>query len=131
MKYISFFVTIAALDLEAIVRFYTQLVDHPPQIHSPGSYAEFEISGLRLGIFQLKPDRSGEFAAPSSGALSLCLQVNDLDAAIARLTQLGYPPPGDILSTSHGREIYAYDPLGDRLILYEPQSKETRQATDS
>ena len=52
--------------------------------------------------------------------LSLCLDVDDLDAAIAHLINLGYPPPGEIIVASHGREIYAYDPNGNRLILHQP-----------
>jgi hypothetical protein len=51
--------------------------------------------------------------------MSLCVEVADLDAAIARLVAIGYPPPGDMLTASHGREIYAYDPDGNRLILHE------------
>jgi hypothetical protein len=51
--------------------------------------------------------------------MSLCLEVANLDQAIARLTHLGYPPPGPILTASHGREIYAYDHDGNRLILHQ------------
>ena len=43
----------------------------------------------------------------------------NLEAAIAHLDVLGYLPPGEIMTASHGREIYAYDPIGNRLILYE------------
>jgi hypothetical protein len=39
--------------------------------------------------------------------------------AIATLTHLGYPPPGEIIEASHGREIYAYDPAKNRLILHQ------------
>jgi hypothetical protein len=30
-----------------------------------------------------------------------------------------YAPPGEITTASHGREIYAYDPNSNRLILHE------------
>ncbi|MGL4502923.1 MAG: glyoxalase, partial [Planktothrix sp.] len=26
---------------------------------------------------------------------------------------------GEIITAAHGREIYAYDPMGNRLILYQ------------
>jgi len=58
---------------------------------------------------------------PSLG-MSLCLEVESLDAAIAHLSQLGCPPPGNILTASHGREIYAYDPDGNWLILHQSYS---------
>ncbi len=51
--------------------------------------------------------------------MSLCLKVPDLEVAIAHLTRLGYPPPGEILTASHGREIYAYDPDGNWLVLHQ------------
>jgi hypothetical protein len=49
----------------------------------------------------------------------MCLEVNNLEDVIAHLTDLGYPPPGEIAIASHGREIYAYDPDGNRLILHQ------------
>jgi len=51
--------------------------------------------------------------------MSLCLEVADLEGAIAHLTQLGYPPSGAIITASHGREVYAYDPDGNWLILHQ------------
>jgi hypothetical protein len=59
-----------------------------------------------------------EFESAQSG-MSLCLEVEDLENAIAHLTALGYPPPGQIIIATHGREIYAYDPAGNRLILHQ------------
>jgi predicted enzyme related to lactoylglutathione lyase len=81
-------------------------------------YAEFELPGLRLGIFQPKADHRKEFSG-QAGSMSLCLEVKQLEAAVERLTELGCPPPGTIITAAHGREIYAYDPAGNRLILHE------------
>ena len=47
----------------------------------------------------------------------------NLEQAIACLTNLGYTPPGEIIEASHGREIYAYDPAGNRLILHQGKKK--------
>ena len=52
---------------------------------------------------------------------AVCLEVADLERAIACLSELGYSPPGEIITASHGREIYAYDPTGNRLILHQSQ----------
>jgi predicted enzyme related to lactoylglutathione lyase len=115
------FLTIATQQLSVLMAFYQGLLQCPPQQYQPEIYAEFELHGVRLGIFQTRPEAWSEFDAPTSGALSLCLAVDDLDGAIAHLTQLGYPPPGPVRRASHGREIYSYDPDGNRLILYEAQ----------
>jgi len=111
------FVTLAAEDMEKILAFYVQLLGRQPDAIVRQVYAEFQLPGLRLGIF--KPKNAGEFESKSSGSMSLCLEVDDLERAIAHLRTLGYPPPGEIYTASHGREIYAYDPQGNRLILHQ------------
>lgn len=111
------FITVATVNLEKLVSFYTNLLDKQPRSYIPNVYAEFQLPGLRLGIFKPKLTHSEEFV--SGSGMSLCLEVSDLEGAIAHITALGFPPPGDILSASHGREIYAYDPDGNRLILHQ------------
>mgnify|MGYP001797335284 CR=1 FL=1 len=110
------FVTLASERFALLVSFYRALLDQLPQPYAPQRYAEFALPGLKLAIF--KPKHASEFDA-QAGAMSLCLEVANLKGAIATLTQLGYPPPGDIIQASHGQEIYAYDPAGNRLILHQ------------
>ncbi len=113
-------VTLAASDWSAAVAFYEGLFARAPERLIPGVYAEFCLTGgLRLGIFCPQASNRAEFATSAGSGLSLCLEVADLEAAIARLQALGYPPPGEIATASHGREIYAYDPAGNRLILHQ------------
>jgi predicted enzyme related to lactoylglutathione lyase len=113
------FVTIASINFEAVVEFYTQFLELTPQPHLPHVYAEFTIAGLRLGIFCPKPSNYDEFKQPRQSGMSVCLEVNSLEDSIDKLTQLGYAPIGQITTASHGREIYAYDPDGNRLILHQ------------
>lgn len=113
------FVALAELAGEDnLVSFYRGLFEQDPAVWRPGIYAEFALPGLRLGIFQPQAADQAEFEG-QAGSISLCLEVSPLEAAIERLSHLGYPPPGSIMTTSHGREIYAYDPAGNRLILHE------------
>jgi len=113
----SAWVTLAAGEFARSIGFYSRLLDREPVSQIPNRYAEFQITGLRLGIYQ--PQQNQSLLSTSFPAISFCLEVEDLEAAIDHLTQLGYPPPGEILTPSHGREIYAYDPDGNRLILYQ------------
>jgi predicted enzyme related to lactoylglutathione lyase len=115
-------VTIASVNFDVVVDFYTQFLGTPPQSYLPSVYAEFPIPGLRLGIFCPKSTNRDEFGQPSHSGMSLCLDVNNLEDSIAKLTHLGYPPSGNITTASHGREIYAYDPDGNRLILHQSAS---------
>lgn len=120
-QYTAALVTLASVDTAKLVLFYTQLLAQEPAAHIPNVYAEFQLPGLRLGIFRPKQMHRAEFESAKSG-MSLCLEVNDLKGAIAHLNALGYPPPGEILTSSHGIEIYAYDPDGNRLILHQSVS---------
>lgn len=112
-------VTIASTELEILTDFYTKLLSIKPNPYIPNVYAEFQLPNLRLGIFQPKPDQISEFKNSARSMISLCLEVSDLESAIANFTELGYPPPGQIIIASHGREIYTYDPAGNRLILHQ------------
>lgn len=115
----SAYVVLASSSFAALVAFYRDFLGQEPHPHWPQRYAEFTWGGLRLGIFAPQASHAAEFQASSAGSMSLCLEVAHLERAITHLTRLGYPPPGPVLTASHGREIYAYDPDGNRLILHQ------------
>lgn len=120
-NYKDIFVAISTKNIETLVNFYTQLFKQPPTVYQYPVYAEFEFTKLRIAIFQ--PKRQQQEFDNLGSSMSLCIEVEDLVEAIATLQNLGYPPPGKIIKASHGQEIYAYDPEGNRLILH--QSKMT------
>jgi hypothetical protein len=111
--------TLATANFAPIVQFYAQLLEQNPDRLIPNVYAEFHLPDLKLGIFCPQQAPNLPSVSVKLPQLSLCLEVTDLEAAIAHLTQLGYPPPGEVLTASHGREIYAYDPDGNCLILHQ------------
>ena len=120
-QYTNAFVTIASVNCDNVVNFYTKLLEQKPVILIPNVYAEFNLVSMHLVIFKPKNTNESEFEAMSNAKskISLCLEVSNLEDAIAHLTALGYSPPGEISIASHGREIYAYDPDGNRLILHQ------------
>jgi len=126
--YTTAFVTLATPALAVLVRFYQAFLQQEPEVYVPGVYAEFGLGSLRLAIFQPKAQNQPEFAQPAGAALSLCLEVPQLEGAIAHfqavyadIPELQPPTPrlSAIFSASHGREVYAYDPDGNRLILHQ------------
>jgi hypothetical protein len=112
-------VTIASVNIKILVNYYEQLIREKPIKYIPNAYAEFQLPNLKLGIFQPKPIHDAEFINATQSKISLCLEVNNLENALAHLTSLGYPPSASIITASHGREIYIYDPDGNRIILHE------------
>jgi predicted enzyme related to lactoylglutathione lyase len=117
------FLTIASTstssDFDRLVNFYQGLCAQEPKPFLPNAYAEFNLPGLRLGIFKPKEAHSSEFIESAHSSMSICLEVDSLEKAMEHLKALGYPPLGEITMASHGREIYAYDPAGNRLILHQ------------
>lgn len=116
-------ITLATDNLERLVSFYTELLQQKPKSYLRSVYAEFQIASLRVGIFQPKLQKQAEFASSHNCSMSLCLEVEDLESAIAHLANIGYPPPGEIITASHGKEIYTYDPDGNRLILHQAKMR--------
>ncbi len=119
LQYSTAFLALGTTNFELVVSFYSQLLSQKPDSYQPKRYAEFNLLGLRLGIFQPQDSHETEFNNSARSGLSLCLEVENLEQAIALLTDIGYPPDGKINVASHGQEIYAYDPDGNRLILHQ------------
>jgi hypothetical protein len=116
------FVALADREGDPLLTFYTALFEQKPAVHIPHVYAEFHLPGLRLGIFQPKPDQRNQFIRASTeqaGSMSLCVEVSSLEAAIRHLQTMDHPPASPVMTASHGREVYLYDPAGNRLILHE------------
>jgi predicted enzyme related to lactoylglutathione lyase len=122
LQYQRAWITIAPQDFKKSCDFYQKFLGKAPDrtMTKPGDplerliYAEFHLTGFNLGLYAPKSPKTSQ-----SSTLSLCFQVENLDDAIALVTSLGYPPPGEIMTPSHGREIYAFDPDDNRLILYQ------------
>lgn len=119
LNYTDAFITIATPDFDKAIAFYSQLLSQQPKPYTPNVYAQFQLKSLRLAIFKPKKGNEAEFNNSRNSGLSICLEVEDLSAAIAHLQEMGYPPSGDVTVASHGSEIYAYDPMHNRLILHQ------------
>lgn len=128
MKIQKAWVTIAAVEFDRSVEFYRYLFQQEPQIVTPAKYAVFETAGIRLGIYCPTEEESPEKAPITLfPAVSLCVQIENVEKAVKHLEPEAHV--GEVRSVSHGREAYAYDPDGNRIILYEPVSDSTDTET--
>jgi predicted enzyme related to lactoylglutathione lyase len=110
-------VTIATVNFDRLVAFYSQLLGQSPDPYRSGSYAGFRLPSLELGIFRPGVDREQDFAPPSH-SLGICLEVLNLDEAFAALSVSEYET-SELIAASHGREFYLADPDGNRVILHQ------------
>jgi predicted enzyme related to lactoylglutathione lyase len=116
------FVAISSPQIDRLVHFYSQLFSQAPDPYRQSSYAEFSLPKLRLAIFQPHADYAGEFIPQTKGSVSICLQVSDLPAVVEQLEIISHPPSSPVIATSHGWELYIYDPDGNRVIVYQKKS---------
>jgi predicted enzyme related to lactoylglutathione lyase len=119
LNYSDAFVVFASGDIAKLTSFYTKILGQIPKKHIPNIYTEFQLPGVKLGIFKPKSDHELEFSNSNHSKMSLCLEVENLENAIAYLKKLDCTIAQKITIASHGREIYAFDPDGNRIILHE------------
>jgi predicted enzyme related to lactoylglutathione lyase len=122
MHYSEVFITIGAEPWREVVDFYEKFFLVVPQPCAENRYAEFKLGALRLGIFKPSADHTREFQG-NSGSLSFCVEVEDLEQAIAKVISANGTVSPEIVEASHGRECYAYDLLNNRIILHEARKK--------
>lgn len=108
-------ISIATPHLQPMQEFYQQLLDRRWAVEIPGTYVEFRLPGLRLGLYR---SSNPEFAA-CLGATSLCLQVESLDELLARPV-LSSIPISSVREAFHGREVDLCDPDGNRIVIHQP-----------
>ena len=112
-------------DVDAVLPFYAALgfalVDRwgPP-------FAIVERQGLALwlagpGTSARRPMPDGATPAPG-GWNRIVIEVDDLDAAIARLRDAGAKFRNEPVAGSGGRQVLAEDPSGNPVELFEPTS---------
>ncbi|MFS8855504.1 VOC family protein [Synechococcus sp. H55.7] len=118
-------VSVATPDLPRLQHFYQALLGIPPQAQLPTEgepvYVEFRLPGLRLGLYG---SRHPNFAA-QAGAMSLCLQVQDLQGSLTTLEGLSKTyrlSISPLRQAFHGQEVDFQDPDGNRIVLHQPSA---------
>lgn len=117
-EFLSVLMSVATPNLPQLRQFYHDLLQVDPVAILGESYVEFQLPGLRLGLYH---SAHPEFQAHPGGSISLCLQVNSLDR-ILKSTCLSSQSVSEIRVAFHGREVDIRDPEGNRIVLHEPSA---------
>jgi predicted enzyme related to lactoylglutathione lyase len=109
------FVTVPTRDLDAALAFYGGTLGLHRSAYSAERYfAEFETGNLTLGL--ISPERMGMEHHVSRNPIAL--HVDDIEAARARLEQVGVVFRGDTLDTGVCHMAFFADPDGNALMLH-------------
>jgi|SRR5579859_6986693 len=98
-------------DMDAAVRFYTDVLGFGLKLRDGDRWAAFDVAGVTLGL---------EGGAPGSpGGATVSLRVDDLPSVVDALRTRG-AAVGPIETGPHERRARLTDPAGNELVLYEP-----------
>jgi catechol 2,3-dioxygenase-like lactoylglutathione lyase family enzyme len=113
-------------DVDAAIAFYCGRLGFREEMHPAPTFAMLSHGDLRLvlsapggpgGGGQAMPDGS----LPEPGGWNrFSLEVDDLDALVARLREAGVHFRNDIVSGVGGKQILLDDPSGNPVELFEP-----------
>jgi catechol 2,3-dioxygenase-like lactoylglutathione lyase family enzyme len=99
------------LDMDAAVRFYTEVLGFGLKLRNADRWAAFDAGGTTLAI---------EGGAPGGpGGATVSLRVEGLAALVDQLRAQG-AELGPIEVGPHERKALLHDPAGNVLVLYEP-----------
>jgi catechol 2,3-dioxygenase-like lactoylglutathione lyase family enzyme len=116
-------------DVDAAIAFYTAQLGFHLDMHPAPPFAMLSLGELRLVLSAPNPRAGGGQAMPGGtvpqpgGWNRFAIQVNDLDAIVARLRAAGVHFRNDIVNGVGGRQILLDDPSGNPVELFEPASR--------
>jgi catechol 2,3-dioxygenase-like lactoylglutathione lyase family enzyme len=113
-------------DVDEAIRFYTSALGFSVDMHPAPGFAQISRGDLRLllnrlgagGAGQKMPD--GREPAPG-GWNRIQIQVEDLEAEVARLKREGARFRNEIVAGQGGKQILLEDPSGNPIELSEPR----------
>jgi catechol 2,3-dioxygenase-like lactoylglutathione lyase family enzyme len=106
--------TIYVSDVESALKFYVDKLGMNVKSHWGKDFAELELNGFVIGLHP--PTQSGP-GPGTVGAISIGLEVDDLDTEMTRLKEKGITFHGKIVEDGPVRLAFFGDPDGNPLYL--------------
>jgi catechol 2,3-dioxygenase-like lactoylglutathione lyase family enzyme len=119
-------------DVDAALDFYCRLLDFQEVMHPVPTFAMVSRGDLRLALSQPGGGPGGGAAMPDGtlpqpgGWNRFQLEVDDLEASVARLREQGARFRSDIITGVGGNQILVEDPAGNPVELFQPTRQEAR-----
>jgi catechol 2,3-dioxygenase-like lactoylglutathione lyase family enzyme len=119
-------------DVDAAIDFYCRQLGFQEDMHPAPSFAMLSHGALRLVLSAPGAGPGGGQAMPDGtlpqpgGWNRFQLEVEDLEAAVARLREHGARFRNDILTGVGGKQILVEDPAGNPVELFEPMLAEAK-----
>ena len=112
-------------DVQSAIDFYTTHLGF--EVNTSAAPAFADVIRGRLRLLLSGPPSSGARATPADSATAgrnrIQLVVDDLDAAVAPLRDVGLRFRSDLVSGPGGRQILLADPDGNLIELFQPADR--------
>ena len=124
-------------DVDAAIPFYCEALGFALVMHPAPPFAMLERGPLRLVLSSPNAGPGGgrpmpDGTAPAPGGWNrFAIEVDDIDATVARLRAAGVVFRNQIVDGVGGRQIIAEDPSGNPVELFQPTRQEARLAPES
>ncbi|MGA2924993.1 MAG: VOC family protein [Solirubrobacteraceae bacterium] len=119
-------------DVDAAIEFYCRELGFHEDMHPAPSFAMLSCGDLRLVLSAPRSGPGGGQAMPDGsvpqpgGWNRFQLEVDDLEAMVARLRDHGATFRNDIITGVGGKQILVEDPAGNPIELFEPTIAEAK-----
>jgi catechol 2,3-dioxygenase-like lactoylglutathione lyase family enzyme len=123
-------------DVDAAVKFYRDRLGFTEVMHPAPAFAMLTRGDLRLVLSAPNPSAGGGQPMPDGRAQQpggwnrFALEVEDLEAMVARLRQAGATFRNDIVVGVGGKQILLEDPAGNPIELFQPTTPAARLGSD-
>lgn len=101
-------------DMDAAVRFYSEVLGFPLKLRDGDRWAAFDVGGATLAV-----EGGAAPGSSSAGGATVSLRCEDLAGVVADLRAKG-ASVSDVETGPHERRAEVRDPAGNMLVLYEP-----------
>ena len=113
-------------DVDAAIAFYCAHLGFTEVMHPAPAFAMLQRGDLRLVLSAPNPSAGGGQPMPDGrqqepgGWNRFAVEVDDLEAAVARLRAAGVAFRNDIVTGVGGKQILVEDPSGNPIELFQP-----------
>ena len=122
-------------DVDAAIAFYVEQLGFKLEMHPAPPFAMLSLGDLRLALSAPNPQGGGGQSMPDGtrpapgGWNRFMIQVDDLEAVVAKLRKAGARFRNDIVIGFGGNQILLEDPSGNPVELFQPTRPEARLAS--
>jgi catechol 2,3-dioxygenase-like lactoylglutathione lyase family enzyme len=113
-------------DVDSAIAFYTTQLGFKLDMHPAPAFAMLSRGDLRLVLSAPNPSAGGGQWLPHGpkpepgGWNRFAIEVDDLDAVVAKLKQAGARFRNDIVNGGGGKQVILEDPSGNPIELFQP-----------